>query len=127
MGTTLKDLKDLLEKVLQCQLEEGRRHTQYFLKVNDRIVASTFYSRSMTKSTQIDDKILGDVAKEMKCSSLGLWKKLLVGQVTREKYFEDLRDHGHITPEEYEILCGKRQAAKKEKAKPSQARRINLR
>lgn len=120
MGTTLKDLKDLLEKVLQCQLEEGRRHTQYFLKVNGRIVASTFYSRSMTKSTQIDDKILGDVAKEMKCSSLGLWKKLLVGQVTREKYFEDLRDHGHITPEEYDILCGKGQTAKK--AKPSQAR-----
>lgn len=116
MGTTLKDLKDLLEKVLQCQLEEGRRHTQYFLRVNDRIVASTFYSRSWTKSTQIDDKILGNVAKEMKCSSLGLWKKLIAGQVPREKYFEDLRDHRHITPEEYDILCGKGQTAKKKKS-----------
>src|SRR5690348_8679917 len=116
MGTTLKDLKDLLEKVLECQLEEGRRHTQYFLRVNDRIVASTFYSRSLTKSTQIDDKILGQVAKEMKCSSLGLWKKLLVGQVTKEKYFEDLRDHGHINSEEYDILCGKKQTTKKKKS-----------
>ncbi len=35
MGKTLKDLKFLLEKVLLCELEEGRKHTQYFLKVND--------------------------------------------------------------------------------------------
>jgi hypothetical protein len=107
MGTTLKDLKVLLEKVLQCEREEGRRHTQYFLKVNGRIVASTFYSRSWKGSTQIDDSILNLVAKEMKCSSTGLWKRLLVGQVTKDRYFQDLRDHGHITQEEYEILCGK--------------------
>ena len=30
MGTTLKDLKFLLERVLHCELEEGRRHTQYY-------------------------------------------------------------------------------------------------
>jgi hypothetical protein len=113
MGTTLKDLKFLLERVLQCELEEGRRHTQYFLKVNGRIVASTFYSRSWKSSTQIDDSIVNLVAKEMKCSSVGLWKKLLVGQVSKEKYFEDLRDHGHITYEEYNILCRKGDTTKK--------------
>lgn len=107
MGTTLKDLKSFLERVLRCELEEGRRHTQYFLKVNGRIVASTFYSRSWKSSTQVDDSIMKLVAKEMKCSSVGLWKKLLVGQVSKEKNFEDLRDHGHITHEEYNILCGK--------------------
>ncbi len=107
MGTTLKDLKFLLEKVLQCKREEGRRHTQYFLEVNGRIVASTFYSRSWKSSTQIDDSILYLVAKEMKCSSTGLWKRLLVGQVSKDRYFQDLRDHGHISHEEYIILCGK--------------------
>ena len=113
MGTTLKDLKTLLERVLQCELEEGRRHTQYFLKVNGRIVASTFYSRSWKGSTQVDDSIMKLVAKEMKCSSSGLWKKLLLGQVSKDRYFQDLRDHGHITQEEYMILCGDEGTAKK--------------
>ena len=113
MGTTLKDLRILLERVLQCELEEGRRHTQYFLKVNGRIVASTFYSRSWKSSTQVDDSIVSMVAKEMKCSSTGLWKKLLLGQVSKERYFQDPRDHGHITLEEYHILCGNEGTAKK--------------
>src|SRR5260370_37176346 len=84
MGTTLKDLKFLLEMVLQCEREEGRRHTKYFLwscltdavrrraaslarpiaryflKVNGRIVAWTFYSRSWKSSTEIDDSTVSD-------------------------------------------------------------------
>ncbi len=107
MGITLKDLRFLLVRVLQCELEEGRRHTQYFLRVNGRIVASTFYSRSWKSSTQIDDSNMNLVAKEMKCSSIGLWKRLLVGQVSKERYFQDFRDHGHISDEEYNILCGR--------------------
>lgn len=113
MGTTLKDLRTLLERVLQCELEEGRRHTQYFLKVNGRIVASTFYSRSWKSSTQIDDSIMKLVAKEMKCSSSGLWKKLLLGQVPKDRYFQDLREYGHITQEEYIMLCGNEGTTKK--------------
>ena len=113
MGTTLKDLKNFLEKVLQCEREEGRRHTKYFLKVNGRIVASTFYSRSWKNSTQIDDSTVKLQAKEMKCSSSILWKSLLAGQASKDEYFRDLRDHGHISEEEYNILCGKGNTTKK--------------
>ena len=98
MGTTLKDLKLLLEMVLQCEREEGRRHTKYFLKVNGRIIAWTFYSRSWKSSTQIDDSI-------MKCSSPKVWRRLLAGQATKEEYFQDLRNHGHISQQEYDVLC----------------------
>jgi len=107
MGTTLKDLKFLLERVLQCEREEGGKHTKYFLKVNGRIVASTFYSRSWKSSTQIDDSTVSLQRKEMKCSSNALWRKLLTRQASKDEYFQDLCDHGHITHEEYNILCGK--------------------
>lgn len=105
MGITLKDLKFLLEMVLQCEREEGRRHTKYFLKVNGRIVAWTFYSRSWKSSTQIDDSTVSNQARQMKCSSPKLWRRLLAGQATKDEYFQDLRDNGHISQQEYDVLC----------------------
>jgi hypothetical protein len=105
MGTTLKDLKFFLEIILQCEHEEGGKHTKYFFKVNGRVVAWTFYSRSWKSSTQIDDSIVSKQAKQMKCSSPKLWRRLLAGQASKEEYFQDLRDNGHISQEEYLILC----------------------
>jgi hypothetical protein len=106
MGTLLKDLQSFLE-TLPCVCEEGRGHTKYILKVNNRVVAWTYYSRSWRGSTQIDDSIVSKQAKQMKCSSNTLWKKLLSRQVPKEAYFGDLLTYGHINQNEYDILCGK--------------------
>ena len=111
MGISLKDLKDFLES-LPCIREEGRGHTKYILKVNNRIVAWTFYSRSFRGNTQIDDSIVSKQAKQMKCSSNILWKKLLAFQEPKEAYFDDLLKHGHINQNEHDILCGKSRSSK---------------
>ncbi|HVB60380.1 MAG TPA: hypothetical protein VNE61_04225 [Ktedonobacteraceae bacterium] len=106
MSTSLKDLKAFLE-VLPCVCEEGRGHTKFILKVNSKVVAWTYYSRSWRSSTQIDDSTMSKIAKQMKCSNNILWKKLLAGQASKENYFRDLLEHGHITREEYQTLCEK--------------------
>jgi hypothetical protein len=106
MGTSLKDLKSFLE-TLPCECEEARSHTKYILKVNNRVVAWTYHSRSWRGSTQIDDSIVSKQAKQMKCSSNILWKRLLANQASKEEYFRDLLEHGHISREEYHTLCVK--------------------
>ena len=106
MGIVLKDLKSFLE-TLPCIREEGGNHTKYILKVNGRVVAWTLYSRSWRGSTQIDDSIISKQAKQMKCSSNVLWKRLLAGQASKEEYFRDLLDHRHIGSDEYQALCTK--------------------
>jgi hypothetical protein len=106
MGTSLRDLKSFLES-LPCVREESRGHTKYALIVNDRVVAWTDYSRSWRGSTQIDDSTVSKMGRQMKCSNNVLWRKLLAGQAPKEDYFSDLLKNGHISHEEYIILCGK--------------------
>lgn len=104
MGTTIKDLRYLLEQVLQCERDESRSHIYYFLRVNGRIVAQTHYSHSWRGNTQIDDSMLSKQAQEMRCSNR-TWKLLLQGRASKEDYFKDLLQRGHITQQEFEKLC----------------------
>src|SRR2546425_9730668 len=106
MGTSLRDLKSFLES-LPCVREEAKGHTQFSLIVNDRVVAWTYYSRSWKGSTQIDDSTVSKMGRQMKCSTPKLWRELLARQASKEDYFQDLLKHGHISHEEYQILCGK--------------------
>lgn len=46
MPASVKDLRHLLERVLQCERDESRSHIFYYLKVNGRIIAQTHYSHS---------------------------------------------------------------------------------
>ncbi|MEO7019489.1 MAG: hypothetical protein ABI234_05005 [Ktedonobacteraceae bacterium] len=94
----------MLETILGCEREEGGNHTKYVLRVNGRVVALTFYSRSWRESTQIDSTILSQQSKQMKCSN-ALWKKLLARQASRVDYFQELLRYGHISDEEYTLLC----------------------
>lgn len=113
MGISVKDLRRLLEKVLQCERDETGKHIRYRFKVNGRTVGQTHYSHSWGDSEQIDNIMLNLQAKEMKCSSSALWKKLLSGQASKEDYFTDLLKNGHISQEEFDILCRRGNASTK--------------
>lgn len=104
MGASVKDLRFLLETVLRCERDESRSHIRYFLKVNGRIVAQTHYSHSWRGNTQIDDSMLSKQAQEMRCSNK-TWKLLLQSRASKEDYFRELLQKGHINQEEFEILC----------------------
>lgn len=103
MGTTLKDIRHVLE-ALGCEREEGGNHTKYVLRVNGRVIAFTLYSRSFRENTQIDSTLLNLQARQMKCS-LALWKRLLARQASKQDYFHELLQSGHITSEEYTQVC----------------------
>ncbi|SRR6266566_9566275 len=112
MGTSVRDLKYLLETVLQCECDESRSHIRYSLKVNGRIVAQTHYSHSWRGNKQIDDSMLSLQAKEMRCSNR-TWKLLLLGQTSKEVYFKELLQRGHISQEEFNVLCSGGSTSKK--------------
>ncbi|SRR5258708_16390070 len=104
MGTSIKDLKYLLEKVLRCECDAKGDHIRYTLKVNGRIIAKTKYSHSWRGSKQIDDSMLSKQATDMRCSNR-TWKLLLLGQASKEVYFRELLQNGHISQEEFDVLC----------------------
>ena|SRR5579884_906883 len=104
MGTSINDLRNLLERVLRCERDDSGDHIRYTLKVNGRVVAKTKYSHSWRGSTQISAAMLSKQASDMRCSNK-LWKALLQGRASKEDYFRELLQNGHITPEEYDILC----------------------
>ena len=106
MGASVKDLRYLLETVLQCERNEAGNHIRYMFKVNDRIVARTKYSHSWRGNMQINDSMLSLMARQMQCSNR-TWKLLLLGQLPKEAYFRELLQNGHISQEEFEGLCGK--------------------
>lgn len=104
MGTSINDLKYLLERVLRCEPDKSGDHIRYTLKVNNRIIAKTKYSHSWRGSMQISAQMLSKQASDMRCSNQ-TWKALLLGQVSKEIYFKELQQNGHISQEEYDILC----------------------
>jgi len=59
----------------------------------------------MRGNSQIDDSMLSLHAKQMRCSKRTL-KKLLSDQASKEDYFKELLQGGHISQEEYNVLCG---------------------
>lgn len=108
MGTTLKDLRRLLEKSLQWERDDSGKHIRYRFIVNGRTVAETHYSHSWGGSEQISDKMLIQMAKEMRCD-LKTLKSLLQGNESSIKdYYKGLFQRGHISQKEYNDLCGKR-------------------
>lgn len=106
MGTSVRDLKYLLEVILGCERDESKSHIRYFLKVQGRIVAQTHYSHSWRGNKQIDNSMLNLQAREMRCSSR-TWKLLLMQQIPKEEYFRELFQNGHINQEEFDMLCKK--------------------
>src|SRR5947209_3181564 len=106
MGTSLKDLRNLLEKFLQWERDDSGKHIRYRFIVNGRTVAETHYSHSWSGNQQIDNKMLMKMASEMRCS-LGTLKSLLQGKASKKDYYEELFKRGHISQEEYIDLCRK--------------------
>ena len=105
MGTSLKDLRNLLEKFLQWECDDSGKHIRYRFKVNGRTVAETHYSHSWRGTDQISNKMLMQMALEMRCS-LGTLKSLLQGKESSKKnYYEELFNRGHISQDEYIDLC----------------------
>jgi hypothetical protein len=102
MGTSVKDLEYLLTRVLNYEIETGH-HIRYTLKVNGRIVAITRRSHSWRGSTQIDKKMISNIAEQMKCSDKTL-KLLLQCNATKEDYLKELLQKGEITQAEFDIL-----------------------
>lgn len=98
MGTSLRDLRTLLETVLQFDRDESRNHIRYFLWVNDRVVAETHYSHSWRGSTQIDDSTVSKQSRQLKCSSPK------AGEAGRKDYLDDLLKNKHISQEEFDTL-----------------------
>lgn len=104
MGTSVRDLRYLVEKVLRCECDETGDHIRFALKVNGRVIAKTKYSHSWRGSKQIDDSMLSKQAADMRCSNR-TWKLLLSGQASKEVYFKELLKNGHINQKENDILC----------------------
>ncbi len=104
MGTSVRDLEYLLKNVLGFERDEKGDHIHYSLTVNGRPIAKTKLSHSWRGNTEISDKMLNTMAKQMRCSNK-LWKALLLGKATREDYFKDLLENGYITQEEFNNLC----------------------
>lgn len=103
MGTSLRDLQYLLERVLRCERDNTGKHVRYFFKVNGRVVAQTHYSHSWRGNTQLDNSMLSMQAKEMRCS-LKTWRLLLEGRASKEAYFRELRQNGFISQQEFDDL-----------------------
>ena len=113
MGTSLKDLRNLLEKILGWERDDSGKHIRYRLIVNGRTVAETHYSHSWRGTDQIDNTMLFKMAKEMRCS-LGTLKSLLQGKESSKiDYYEELFRAGHISRKECDDLCGKGNANSK--------------
>jgi hypothetical protein len=104
MGTSVKDLESLLKRVLGCERDETRDHIYYTLRVNGRMVARTKCSHSWRGNKQLSDSMLSKIAEQMQCSNK-TWKAFLLGTATKEDYFKELLDRGHITQEEFKSLC----------------------
>ncbi len=104
MGTSLRDLRTLLETVLQFDRDESRNHIRYFLRVNDRVVAETHYSHSWRGSTQIDDSTVSKQSRQLKCSSPKFLRRLLAGEAGKKDYLDDLLKNKHISQEEFDTL-----------------------
>jgi hypothetical protein len=106
MGISIRDLKSLLEAVLQFEPDRSSHHLRYYLKVNGKIVARTHISHSRRGNERVDDSMLLLHAREMKCS-LSTLKALLQGQKSKKDYFNELLKNGHINQEEFDVLCEK--------------------
>ena len=102
MGTSINDLRRLLESILGFEYESGD-HIRYVLRVNGRIIARTKFSHSWRGNQQIDDSILSLQARQLHCSSQTL-KNLLRGNLGKKDYFRELLKAGRITPEEFDSL-----------------------
>ena len=103
MGTSVKDLEYLLRKVLGYEIDQTGHHVYYILKVNGRIVARTRRSHSWRGNTQIDKKMISNIAGQMNCSDKTL-KLLLQGGLTKEDYLNELLQKEHISQEEFNNL-----------------------
>lgn len=106
MGVSVRDLRYLLENVLQCERKDAGDHIRYTFIVNGRVVARTKYSHSWRGNMQINDAMLSLMARQMLCSNR-TWKSLLLGKVSKEAYFRELLQNGHISQEEFDMLCEK--------------------
>src|SRR5260370_6975901 len=106
MGTSVRDLEYMLEKVLGFERDEKGGHIHYGLIVNGRPVAKTKLSHSWRSNTEISDQMLSLMAKQMRCSNK-MWKALLLGNATKEDYFRELLANGYINQEEFDSLSGK--------------------
>jgi len=101
MGTSVKDLEYLLTKVLGFEYDKTGHHVYYVLKTNGRIIARTRTSHSWRGNTQLDKKMISNIADQMKCDDKTL-KLLLQGRLTKKDYLEELLQKGNISQQEFD-------------------------
>lgn len=95
---TAHDFDEIVEHVLGCK-QGGPNHRKWQFYIGGRLIAWTMRSHGLRKSAQLSDRTLKEMADEMRCS-LGLWKRLLNGQATRQDYLNELLSRGVITAEQ---------------------------
>ena len=106
MGTSVNDLKRLLESVLGFDCEDGD-HVRYALIVNGKLIARTKFSHSWRGNQQINNSMLSIQAKQLHCSNQTL-KGLLRGSLAKKDYFEELLRRGIISQNDFSSLCDTR-------------------
>jgi hypothetical protein len=104
MGTSINDLRRLLESVLGFEYESGD-HVRYVLRVNGIIIARTKFSHSWRGNQQIDNSILSLQAKQLHCPNPVL-KGLLRGSLGKKEYFRELLKGGFIDQVTFDALFG---------------------
>jgi hypothetical protein len=91
---TAQDFDRVVEHVLGCTAHP-KNHLKWQFYIGGKLIGYTMRSHSLRRSDQLSDRTLGEMAREMRCST-GLWKRLLNGQATRKDYLDDLVARGII-------------------------------
>lgn len=105
MSTSINDLIRVLESI-GYELEKGGDHVRYVLRINNKIIARTKFSRSWRGNQQISEPILHAQARQMHCSTKTL-KLLLQGRLKKDEYFRELLEGNFINQAEFDTYCGK--------------------
>lgn len=91
MPASARKVDRVLRKSLGFERRMGK-HKVYFLKVGRRVVAQTLISHG---SKEISDSLLSSMARQMGITRRQLMD-LIDGKLTREDYFNLLREQGKI-------------------------------
>ncbi len=95
---TVRDFDYAVEHKLGCK-PVGKRHPKWGFYINGRLIAYTMRSHGFRKGEQLSDRILGSMAREMRCP-LQTWKRIVDCKGSLPEYLADLVAAGHITAEE---------------------------
>lgn len=91
------ELKEALVRKFGFEPSEGGRHERVTLWVDDRKVATTYFSRNI-RSSGLSPSLLRQIAGQLRLEpgSLPTLRGMVVCTVSREEYLQELRDGGFL-------------------------------